>query len=224
MPARPGRIPLRCLPGLPKAGFEPDNAAMSTPTHRTWLGTVLRKHPALLMSLVYITASAIGMFYSWDYLRRFGINVFHFAQISDFLLGSLKEPFTWLVVVTASGLVSLDSWYSRRCEARGAARWLRWYANPRYRSMNYLAVVVITLTFLNMLATGNARATMAGGGQRVAVTLTDGSAARAVTLIGTTGQFLFLFEPATGRVTIHPHESVLSMNLATPPAAGTGSR
>lgn len=197
---------------------------MSTANHRTWLDAVLRRHPALLVSLVYVTASAIGMFYSWDYLRRFGINVFHFAQISDFLLGSLKEPFTWLVVITASALVSLDSWYSRRCEARGAARWLRWYANPRYRSMNYLAVVVITLLFLDLLATVNARATMAGSGQRVEVRLADGSAARTVTLLGTTGQFLFLFDAATGRVTIHPHESVLSIDLAMPSAAGTGSR
>jgi hypothetical protein len=176
------------------------------------------------MTLVYITASAIGMFYSWDYLRRFGINVFHFAQISDFLLGSLKEPFTWLVVITASTLVSLDSWYSRRCEERGAARWLRWYASPRYRSMNYLVVVVVTLVLLSVLATVNAKATMAGGGQRVEVNLADGSAARTVTLLGTTGQFLFLFDAPTGRVTIHPHESVLSINLATTSAAETRSR
>lgn len=209
---------------MPEAGLEPDNAAMSAANHRPWLDAVLRRHPALLVSLVYVTASAIGMFYSWDYLRRFGINVFHFAQISDFLLGSLKEPFTWLVVITASALVSLDSWYSRRCEARGAARWLRWYANPRYRSMNYLAVVVITLLFLDLLATVNARATMAGSGQRVEVRLADGSAARTVTLLGTTGQFLFLFDAATGRVTIHPHESVLSIDLAMPSAAGTRSR
>jgi hypothetical protein len=209
---------------LPEAGLEPDNAAMSAANHRPWLDAVLRRHPALLVSLVYVTASAIGMFYSWDYLRRFGINVFHFAQISDFLLGSLKEPFTWLVVITASALVSLDSWYSRRCEARGAARWLRWYANPRYRSMNYLAVVVITLLFLDLLATVNARATMAGSGQRVEVRLADGSAARTVTLLGTTGQFLFLFDAATGRVTIHPHESVLSIDLAMPAAAEARSR
>lgn len=224
MPAGPGRIPPRRQPGLPEARVEPENEAVSTASPRTRLGAVLRKHPALLGSLVYITASAIGMFYSWDYLRRFGIDVFHFAQISDFLLGSLKEPFAWLAVITASALVSLDSWYSRRCEARGAARWLRWYANPRYRSMNYLGVVVITLVFLDVLATVNAEATMAGSRPRVEVRLADGSAARTVTLLGTTGQFLFLFDASTGRVTIHPHESVLAINLAMPSAAETRPR
>jgi hypothetical protein len=197
---------------------------MSTTKHPQWLGAVLREHPALLVSLVYVAASAIGMVYSWDYLRRFGINVFHFAQIGDFLLGSLKEPFTWLIVISASALVYLDSWFSRRCEERGPARWLRWYANSRYRAMNYLVVVVITLLFLDVLANVNARATLAGSGQHVDVTLADGSAARKATLLGTTGQFLFLLDAATGRVAIHPHQSVVSINLTMPSAAEIGSR
>jgi hypothetical protein len=201
------------------AGREPDNARMSAAQHPNWLRTVLKEHPALLVSLVYVAASAVGMFYSWDYLRRFGINVFHFAQVGDFLLGSLKEPFTWLVVIAASAVVSFDSWFSRRCEKRGAARWLRWYANARYRSMNYLVVVVITLLLLDLLATSNARATLSGKGQRVEVTLADGSAAKTATLLGTTGQFLFLFDGSAGRVTIHPHESVVSINLVMPVVA-----
>lgn len=193
-----------------------DNPAMSTARQRHWLGALLREHPALLVSLVYVAASAVGMFYSWDFLRRFGVNVFHFAQISDFLLGSLKEPYTWLLVFTAGALVALDSWLSRRCEARGAPRWLRWYANARYRSMNYLVVVVITLLFLDVLAAVNARATLAGEGQRVEVTLADGSATRTATLLGTTGQFLFLYDATSGRVAIHPHQSVVSIELAAP--------
>jgi hypothetical protein len=107
---------------LPGVGFEPENAAVSTAKHPNWLGAILRKHPALLLSRVCIAASAVGMICSWDYLRRFGINVSHFAQIGDFLLGSIKQPFTWLVVIPAIAVASVDSWVSRRCEARAAAR------------------------------------------------------------------------------------------------------
>jgi hypothetical protein len=59
--------------------------------------------------------------------------------------------------------------------------------------MNYLVVIVITLVLMDILATVNARATLAGrgGGRRVA---------------------------------IHPHESVVSVRLAMPAAAATGSR
>jgi hypothetical protein len=56
------------------------------------MAAVLREHPALLVSTFYLAASFVGMFYSRAFLRRFGINVFNYAQISDFLLASLKEP------------------------------------------------------------------------------------------------------------------------------------
>ena len=75
---------------------------------------LLSEHPALLVSIVYFAASIIGMFYSWDFLRRFGINVFHYAQIGDFLLASLKEPFTWILVFLAIGLMVFDNAMSRR--------------------------------------------------------------------------------------------------------------
>ena len=75
-------------------------------THLT--RTLLKEHPALLVSALYVGASTIGMFYSWAFLRHFGINVFNYAQISDFLLASLKEPFTWGWVAVALVLVSLQ--------------------------------------------------------------------------------------------------------------------
>lgn len=174
-----------------------------------------------MVSLIYVAASTVGMFYSWSYLRRFGINVFHFAQISDFLLGSLKEPFTWLIVISASTLITLDSWLSRRLEQQGAPRWLGWYASARYRSMNYLAVVVVVLVLLDAFAAVNARDTLAGKGQRVEVVLADGKAT-SVELIGSTGQFLFLFDVATGRVAVHPHQAVLGISARVPDADGIG--
>lgn len=194
---------------------------MSAPQAGSWFKFIAREHPALMVSLIYVGASAIGMFYSWSYLRRFDINVFDFAQISDFLLVSLKEPFTWLIVIAAGTLVALDSWLSLRCEQRGAPRWLGWYASARYRSMNYVAVVVIVLVLLDVLAAVKAKETLAGKGQRVEVVLADGGTSASARLVGSTGQFLFLFDATSGRVTIHPHQSVLGINVR---ASGTVSR
>ena len=58
----------------------------ASPLRDNWIIGLLRKHPALLVSVVYVIASTIGMLYSWDFLRLFGINVFNYAQIGDFLL------------------------------------------------------------------------------------------------------------------------------------------
>ena len=72
---------------------------------------VFREHPALIVSAFYVAASMIGMFWSWAHLRNFGINVFNYAQISDFLLASLKEPYTWALVFVTVALVWGDLVY-----------------------------------------------------------------------------------------------------------------
>ena len=94
---------------------------------------MLQEHPALILSAMYFVASLIGLVFSWDFLRIFNINVFRYAEISDFLLASLKEPFTWLLAVVAVALVLFDNAMSRRVEARGPGRFFRWYGTSRYR-------------------------------------------------------------------------------------------
>lgn len=37
-----------------------------------------------------------------------------------------------------------------------------------------------------------------------------------VLLLGTTGQFLFLYDASTRQVTIHPHENVRSISFKAP--------
>lgn len=174
---------------------------------------LFREHPALLVSAFYVAASAIGMFYSWAYLRNFGVNVFNYAQISDFLLASLKEPFTWALVVLAVLMVLSDNAYSRRVEARGKTRLFRWYGSPKYRRVNNFAAVLMVGVFIFAYATAGARDTKAGEGKIVDVMLAEGTAVRSATLLGTTGQFVFLYDTLTKRVDIHPLESIHSISF-----------
>ncbi|MFQ6006082.1 MAG: hypothetical protein ACE5OQ_11325 [Woeseia sp.] len=172
---------------------------------------VLREHPALFVSGVYVLASAIGMFYSWDFLRRFDINVFYYAEIGDFLLASLKELYAWALVFAAILLVSLDNAMSRRVEAKVTTRWFRWYGTRRYRSLNYLVALVLVVVFLDAYAISKARQIRAGEGEVVTVMLTDESPQKEQVLLGTTGRFVFLYDHNAQLVYIHPHENVLMM-------------
>ena len=178
-----------------------------------WVTALLREHPALLVSVVYVAASTIGMAYSWAFLRQFGINVFNYAQIGDFLLASLKEPFTWLLVLTAFVLMALDNAMSRRYQRKGNIRWLRWYGSNRYRSVNYMGAVGIIMLFLYVHADRKADEAKAGEGEYVEVKLTDGSAPRTAMLLGTTGQFIFLYDAETRAVDIHPNENIQTISL-----------
>ena len=177
---------------------------------------IFREHPALLVSTFYLAASFIGMFYSWAYLRRFGINVFNYSQISDFLLVSLKEPFTWGLVILAVILVLIDNASSRRIERRTPAKWLAWYGSPKYRFMNNFVAILMVLLFLYSYAFAQARDTRDGDGKYVDVMFADSGAATTALLLGTTGQFVFLYDDDTERVDIHPIENIHSISFRAP--------
>ena len=195
-----------------------DNGQMRERGKQGWFAVLLREHPALLVSIVYVAASTIGMVYSWQFLGHFGINVFNYALIGDFLLASLKEPFTWVLVLLALLLMAFDNALSRRAQRKGTRRWLRWYGSDVYRSLNYLVAIFIILVFLYVYADSRAEEMRAGEGDIVDVVLADGSAPKTALLLGTTGQFLFLYDVESRRVDIHPHENVQSISFTGPTA------
>lgn len=177
---------------------------------------LLDEHPALLLSALYVAASVVGMLFSWSFLRRFGINVFEFAQVGDFLLASLREPLTWGVVLGAIALVSLDNAASRRWARKKRSRWTRWYGSPNYRLANVGVLFVMVVVFLDAYAHTLAQSTRDGQGTDVDYVV-DGETRSAI-LLGATGSFLFFYEPASNDVRVIPHENIAEINFAAPAA------
>lgn len=177
------------------------------------LERIFREHPALLVSAFYVAASFIGMFYSWAYLRTFGVNVFNYAQLSDFLLASLKEPFTWALVAISVVLVMLDNASSRRAERKNLSKYFRWYGSPRYRFVNNFATIMLVLVFIFAFAMNQARHTRAGEAKQVDVTFAEGGDTQTSALLGTTGQFVILYDADAERVDIHPIENIHSISF-----------
>ncbi len=167
--------------------------------------------------MVYVLASAIGMLFSWTYLWHFGINFFDYAQIGDFLLASLKEPFTWVVVV----LVAIGLWFDNRSSLRWSRkerpRWLRWYGSERYRRTNYITGILLVTFLIGIHANHQARATYAGLKPTVELQLVERDRTYERVILGTTTQYLFTFDPSAREVSIHPAESVEVIRFATPP-------
>ena len=189
---------------------------MSEQQNRSWLAGVLQKHPALLVSALYVAASTVGMLFSWDYLRRFGINVFDYAQIGDFLLASLKEPATWALVAIAAALVAADNAFSRVWQRKKHSRWTRWYGSSRYRVLNYVIAFVMVVIFIDAFAHHKANETYAGNGQVIEYQLTDSNTRRSAIMLGTTAQFAFMFDATTQKVSILPHESIKAITFLAP--------
>jgi hypothetical protein len=49
-------------------------------------------NPTLVLTLLYLYVTAIGMVYSASLYGRFGINIFDYSEIGDFLLSAFKNP------------------------------------------------------------------------------------------------------------------------------------
>lgn len=183
---------------------------------RHWFLGLLEKHPALLVSGLYLVASTIGMMFSWAFLREFGINVFDYAQIGDFLLASLKEPFTWALFALAFLLVVLDNAMGRRFQRKKRAAWIGWYGSERYRRLNYFVAVILVVMFLTIYADVKAKDVYDGNGRVVEYQLADSESSRSATFLGTTAQVVFLFDVQSQRVYVHPYESLVSISFIAP--------
>ncbi len=182
-------------------------------------GRFLREHPAFLISGLYVFATAIGMFFSWSYLRHFGINVFLYAEISDFLLASFKDPMIWPIVFIMTLAWYLDVRASRRWGSRERARGLRWYGSKAYRRTSYPAALLALLIILGLAAGDEADEARNGYGDVVTITLADADAGRTGVLLETTARFVFLFDPNTQIVHVHPHESIAEISFIAPDGA-----
>jgi len=66
-------------------------------------------NPTVVLSLLYLYVTAIGMLYSAVLYGRFGINVFDYSEIGDFLLAAFKNPVAFLsgVLLAAVGAALL---------------------------------------------------------------------------------------------------------------------
>jgi hypothetical protein len=192
---------------------------MTTDTKQhSLLQQALSEHPAFLLTSLYFVASSIGLVYSWAFLRGFDINILHYAEISDFLLASLKEPLTWLLTLMGCLSVILDNAMSRRVAQKSRGRFFRWYASKRYRQVNYIAAVIAIIIFLLAYAQRAEREVREGAGDLVTVHLTDGSPPKQLIILATTVKFIIFYEHATQRVDIHPNESILMLSFTSPEA------
>jgi len=69
----------------------------------------------------------------------------------------------------------------------------------------------MVLVFIFAYANRQANDTLEGNGKLVDVTFMESSAEQTSTLLGTTGQFVFLYDVEIERVHIHPLEAISSI-------------
>jgi hypothetical protein len=193
-----------------------------------WWRVLWRDQPGFALSLIYLVLGGAGSYYYTELFSRFSINIFYYAEVGDFLLVIFREPLVPGLTL-AAGLILyliyridgvLDSRFPRYQLVSGwFQRFLEHdpYFGKRGRSqMIWEALVVaIVLLFVRIITPFCVRYTVNeirhSSHRQVFVELNGGGPRALPTnlrLIGTTGRFLFLFDPDTKQTQIIPVESV----------------
>ena len=183
---------------------------------------LLREHPALIASGFYALATAIGMFYSWRYLQHFGVNVFLYAELSDFLLASFKDAVVWLMVAGLTVAWYFDLRASRSWGSRERRKGLRWYGSPSYRRWSYPGALLTLLLLLNFYAGEEAKEIRAGAIERFNVKFAESEITRKLAILETTARFVIFFNPDTQMVFVRPHEAIGEIFFAAPAEESQG--
>ncbi len=188
-------------------------------------GKVLfREHPALAVTMLYALVSAIGLLFNWSLFRQFGVNVFNFMEVGDFLLAALREPLTFVLSATALvvtyliqrlGALELRWLTGRKDKGRFWAGYY-WFS----RTINNHAVtglvgfLLYCYLFLALYADHKSDQIRAGVARQVSVELaseSDHIEGRPIAFLGATNRFVFLFDVAADTTHIIPHENLSVM-------------
>lgn len=164
------------------------------------------------------------MLSSWTFYRRFGLNIFHYAQLSDFILSAMRMPVATLAILLAFPAV----WVIMRSDDALERRfgWYKYVYGPealRALSRSTGAIVLyfaiyayaISLMYSTWMAdrvrNGEAPAYEAElqGGTYLG---SDGTRAFETRLLGTTSAYVFLYDDDSGAVTVVPLENLSRLN------------
>ena len=205
------------------------NEPSSQPTRR--LLRVLWQHPALGLTVGYLGVSLLAIPYEWTLFRHFGVNFFHYAEVTDFLMGAFREPITLALALAALAAVTLaqlrvdweDRWFARReTRSRLLHTCRRSSASTFIRLLPILFFLACSAMFSWLCSGYRADTLRAGEGARIDVILVEKNPATATApalLLGTSARSVYRFDARTTETSIVPNENIAWIRVAAP--AGT---
>jgi hypothetical protein len=193
------------------------------------LGGFVARHEGIAFTLGYLALAAIGMVHLAAFYAEFRVNVLQFAEVSDFLLAPVRDPFVVLVTILPLPVFLILDWLER-LTTRGWHRVRRTQPDPekvargqrRNRVLWPIAFGLWVLAFNLRYVDMTTDRIKAGGGKQVEAMLMDGrSLAEApdstVTLLPGTARYAFFYRAGARDLVIVPIDNLRSLTVATPP-------
>lgn len=188
---------------------------------RPWLRS---ENVGLLLTLGYLFLTALGMFHRALVFLMFRINIFDYAEPSDFLLAALRDPLIILVCIAPIPLLAAYFKVANSLARRTKSKWLRGTDKQRALTQRYqrpiyaFTAVLWALAASLHYASSVARDLRAGTGRRVQVELIAGAPTPPVDtmpqlLLGTTQKFVFLYDAPKQVTSVIPIGNIARLRI-----------
>lgn len=223
-----------------------------TPKWWAWLIEELKEDPAHAVTLAYLSISILGVWGSYWFFNSFGVAILDYMSPSDYLTAGLRDPSHLIVVVLAYLMARWVSWPHRvwlrdptaypafRAASRlkrtflpekpdRFAGWMRrtfgWGGFTAIGAVMY-GVLTLSLCLSMVVAVNKAETVRRGGGHLVRVTMAGEQMPQAGTarMLGTVGDFVFLYWPETRQAEAVSLESAARIESIRPLSAAKAAK
>ncbi len=184
----------------------------------------LRNNPGLALSVSYASLTMCGMLYSASFYHEFNVSILKLANISDLLIVGFSEPAAMLMFM--GGL--LVAWSADRVTLYFYRKQQLWQEKPKsiqrrvmmlllYSPTKSSQVIVMMLMlfvmyaylFVSEFAKWQSKRIKTGHGRQVLVhSQAAGIQSKSMILLGSTTEFLFVYDPTNERAEIIPVENI----------------
>ncbi len=178
--------------------------------------SLLREHSGLALTIAYILLSTVGVCFKFALFSQFGINLFDFSDVNDFLIAGLRHPETFLFTILSLVLlrfaIALDVATQRRFP-----RYQPKHSGHSWQSItiNTACVVLYFAVFVLVYSGYVAQQIRLGSGTKVVVDA-PGLENASLQLVGTTSRFAVLYD-ADARVShVFPVEQISRLRYSLP--------
>ena len=182
---------------------------MDTEEKQIALFQFLKDHPfqsgALAASSTIFLCSCIGFFREYLILKNFGINVVSYAELNDFLVAGLKDPFV-LAIFPVILVFFLYAYYVVQ---------RRRFLSSKFSKLSLVIALVyplaIAFMYIPMFSVNEELESIKELKHPMEVTVRGGDKLGAASLISTTERFLFVWLESEEVPVVLPHANVLSL-------------
>lgn len=188
------------------------------------------------LSGLYLFATAVGLIYSWVLYGRFGINIFDYSEVGDFLLAAFKNPLAFLPagLLTAMALGLFAYWAIRVSSIRReyyletgteASQNLEEQLSSSRATVTTIAIIMVVVGVLPSLILpfffARSAASSIKNGETAEVEIQyrsfKGSAGQVTVpdlqLIGATQKASFFYDPDDQRTLVIPQAQLVSVEV-----------